>query len=167
MPTTITGTDGVSQVQTGAVESGDLPAGSVIQVVSETYGTSVNTTSTSFIDFGLQASITPTASSSKIMVFVSFGSPYVVDAAERGAIDTALVRNSTPIITSAGVWNGDNTADLGVGSITIFTLDTPSTTSTLTYSTQFRSINGGRVFLNATLNGEGVVSNITLMEIAG
>jgi hypothetical protein len=34
MPTVITGTDGINQVQAGAVESGDLPAGSVIQVVS-------------------------------------------------------------------------------------------------------------------------------------
>jgi len=43
MPTTITGTDGVSQVQAGAVESGDLPAeayqkNNILGTVSESSG---------------------------------------------------------------------------------------------------------------------------------
>ena len=86
MPTTITGTDGVSQVQTGAVESGDLaagainsgdlPAGSVIQVVSttktDTFSQTFSGNSTFSNDVtGLTATITPIYSSSLLVVFLN------------------------------------------------------------------------------------------------
>ena len=42
-----------------------LPSGSVLQVVSSQYSTETSSTSTTIIDTGLAASITPLATSSK------------------------------------------------------------------------------------------------------
>jgi hypothetical protein len=47
------------------------PAGAVIQVVNAISTTQVSTTSTSYVDTGLTASITPTSASSKILVIVN------------------------------------------------------------------------------------------------
>ena len=49
MTTTITGAGGVSQVQAGAIEHGDLPSGSVIQVVN--FQTGAMATGTTVIPF--------------------------------------------------------------------------------------------------------------------
>ncbi len=44
-------------------------AGTVLQVVNATYSTQLSTTSTSYVDTGLSASITPTSATSKILIF--------------------------------------------------------------------------------------------------
>ena len=61
----------------GSVTADDiasLPAGSVIQVIEGTMvaNTGLSSTSTSYIDVGLSASITPTASGNKIVCIVSY-----------------------------------------------------------------------------------------------
>jgi len=98
MPTTITGTDGVSQVQAGAVESSDLPAGSVIQVVGETFYLSsrFTTTSTSYVDTGVGKQISLVSASSKVLVSVDIA---FAGAAGANAQSTmlAVARGSTVI----------------------------------------------------------------------
>jgi hypothetical protein len=54
---------------TGVPASG-MPTGSVIQTVQATYGTQVSTSSSTYIDTGLTATITPSSATSKIMVIV-------------------------------------------------------------------------------------------------
>jgi hypothetical protein len=53
------------------VETGNLPAGSILQVVQGSTSTQVVITSTSFQDIGLQASITTTQANSKILILAS------------------------------------------------------------------------------------------------
>ena len=48
-----------------------VPAGTVIQAKSAVYSTQVSNSTASYVDTGLTASITPTRSSSKILVLVS------------------------------------------------------------------------------------------------
>jgi len=80
MPLTLDGTNGVSAVQAGAVESGDLasgaigsgdlPAGSVIQVV-QNYNPNtgvIATTSSTLVGSGVTVTITPTKIGNKIII---------------------------------------------------------------------------------------------------
>ena len=48
-----------------------MPTGSVLQVVQATTSTKASTTSTSYADTGLTASITPSSSSNKVLVIIS------------------------------------------------------------------------------------------------
>ena len=70
MTTTISGSTGVSKVQTGAIEHGDLPSGAVLQVVNfiSTAKTSQTLTRTDAIVSDITKSITPLAANSKFLV---------------------------------------------------------------------------------------------------
>ena len=150
--------------------------GKVLQVVTTFKSDTATTTSTSFTDTGLSASITPSSASNKILVLsdAKFGG----DSGNLWYVQ--FVRNSTVI------GNGDASASRiscnfvtdGTGqTINIFTvglcyLDSPSTTSSTTYKAQFRVRSGNTVYINRTgqdRDGEDgrTASSITLMEIAG
>lgn len=61
-----------SNITTGTLPKAQLPTGSVLQVVSAEYSTQVSiSNTTTWTDSGLSASITPTSSSSKILVIIS------------------------------------------------------------------------------------------------
>ena len=67
MPTIISGDGTITGLtSTGISAVQQLPAGSVLQVVSSTITTPTSTTSTSFTDIGLSVSITPKFSSRKV-----------------------------------------------------------------------------------------------------
>src|SRR6056300_860981 len=66
----LNGTTGVSLVQDGLITDANLPAGSVLQVVAFTTSTNIGTTSTSPVATNVEATITPTSTSSKILVQV-------------------------------------------------------------------------------------------------
>jgi len=162
MPTVITGTDGINQVQAGAVESGDLPAGSVIQVVEGTTGTNVSSTSGTYIDSGLSASIVPQSAANKIFVICSFSmSTNAADARFQGTI----FRNSTNIggeaINGFSFERAKNQET--IHRVSFQKLDAPSSVNSVTYSVYMSSGGGTLVTLNANL----ATPTITLMEIAG
>jgi len=185
MPTTITGTDGVSQVQAGAVESGDLPAGSVIQVVSATKTDTFSTTqnASNIAVPGLSVNITPTSTSSKILLFgvvmmnldARYGYwSFYRDGADIGIGDTAGNRSS---VTASASSNNDITNNNYVAhQVASHFLDSPSTTSTLNYEINVgngRSANQS-IYVNRqdsdgdnnSYNLRGI-STLTAMEIAG
>jgi hypothetical protein len=147
---------------TGSVPASAMPAGSVIQVVMGITSTYAITSSTSYVDAGLSATITPSSASSKILALVN-----VPDTHNNGSASLLylnLVRGSTQIIEF--VKHGDHiatgTSIVTYGGSTSY-LDSPNTTSATTYKVQFKVGNGGlqSLFLNY---GTGT---IVLMEIAG
>lgn len=154
------------------------PAGSVIQVVSSVKTDSQSTTSTSYVDVtGLSVSITPTSASSKILVQVCIND---VSQSAGALVAFNLLRDSTTVTsnTTGGLTDtydawfgaGGSTAETsrqrGSGSLSV--LDTPSSTSSLTYKVQMR-VNTDTGWINRwALNTDlAAVSSITLMEIAG
>ena len=150
---------------TGTVLTDTSPkAGNVIQVVNATYTTTTSTTSTSFVDTGLTASITPSSSSSKILVIAT-----VNGVGKDGATQIAfrLLRGSTTISNyeSAAAYTGSG-ANNFVGSCGVEYLDSPSTTSSTTYKVQFKSVGGATIYAQSGGAGDGSASSITLMEIA-
>ena len=141
-------------------------AGNILQVVNATYSTAVSSSTSTFIDTGLTATITPTSASSKILVLVSQVGCYK-DTSNTG-LHLRLLRGSTVILTIER--NGAftlSTALNQIGSCSTSFLDSPATTSATTYKTQFCS--GGNTASVAVQVYDAFVpqsSTITLLEVA-
>jgi hypothetical protein len=147
---------------TGLKWAAPAGGGKVLQVVEATYSTQTATSSSSFSDTGLTATITPSAATSKVLVLVSHQSILFTGA---GHIETSfrLFRASTNV-QDFGFKLGRSTSgeDLGLACSTNH-LDSPNTTSATTYKTQFRSENNNsQVVLNSGGTND---STIILMEI--
>jgi len=144
---------------TGNVLTDTSPkAGNVIQVVQGTVkDTASSTTSTSFVSASLTASITPTASSSKILVMVN-GVAY---ASSTNESKITVYRNATTNLGNSD--SGFQKATSGNTSpISFQYLDSPATTSSTSYDVFFRA-NAGTAYF-----GESIYRCvIILMEIAG
>ena len=138
-----------------------MPAGSVVQVVSASYTVQTSSSSSTFADTGLTASITPTSATNKILVLVSHNGCGKADNQTR--LTVRLVRNSTTIssIEDSGGFTGTTTTNY-FGGISTAYLDSPATTSATTYKTQF---NSHANVLTAVVHANGATSFITLMEI--
>ena len=144
----------------------NLPSGGkVLQVVSATDGGYTTSSSSTYADTGLTATITPSATSSKVLVLISHGT------CEKRNSDTGmalqLLRGSTAILKFAGQigYHGASVSTSAVQSSNASTtyLDSPATTSATVYKTQFKSNN------NASLVGlhpDGDLSTIQLLEIS-
>ena len=158
---------------TGLAPVGGLSSpqtGSVLQVVYAQTTTRTVGTSTSYVDIsGLTASITPSSSSSKILVLVNYslGTANSTDGGE-SSIGVNLIRGSTQIyeITRAidlraAVYGGESNVYTSGG----FThLDSPATTSSTTYKCQVReNLNFNRSY---DISAGSSPSSITLLEIA-
>ena len=144
-------------------------AGNVIQVVTATTSTQTSISGTSYTDTSLTASITPTSSSSKILVLVY--QPYrFTDAAVGGGI--IILRNSTALTTVVTDATGPYQVYLDVaadfyGIFAATYLDSPATTSSTTYKTQARPyLSAGSIVLQINGTIANNMSTITLMEIA-
>lgn len=162
MSVVISGDTGIDTIATGAITRAKLPAGTVLQTVNVTYNTDTSTTSGSYVDSGLAATITPTSTSSKILVTINTPS-------RKGAADNAgtirVVRGSTGILNAYTylAWNGGSAYAQESYGLTY--LDSPATTSATTYKLQFACMNGTSPAFS--LNHDGSYSTITLQEIAG
>ena len=161
MTTTITGTTGVNQITDDAITAAKLPAGSVLQVVMGTNSTQVSMSSATYADVGLEATITPSSTSSKILIL--WNASINLQAADAGA-GTRLLRDATNIYTSGSLYdvyqgtNNDTRARPDYKH-----LDSPSTTSAIVYKVQAASY----LSRNIRLNNGSNESEIILMEIAG
>jgi hypothetical protein len=140
----------------------NFPAGSVLQVVNATYSTQTSSTVNSYADTGLTATITPSSSSSKILVIVNQVSIYKTGADT--SVNIYLVRNSTNIVQFGRLVSGTGDTSNVMTSTGTSYLDSPATTSSVTYKTQFNNDTpAGTVYVQFS----GGVSTITLMEIKG
>lgn len=136
--------------------------GKVLQVVSTSNTTQVGISTGTFTDTGITATITPTLSTSKILVMVS-GSLYA-DISSVVAAKYRLLRDATTVLDlngtgSAFYWAGVTAAKTN---IPITYLDSPATTSATTYKVQGALGTGGST---TAWQESGAPSTITLMEI--
>ena len=149
-----------STASTGLKWATPAGGGKVLQVINATYSTFATTNSSTYTDTGLTATITPTLSSSKVLVFVTQNG--IGKRSSDTAVRLKFFRGATDLGTvtdSAGSNSGST--DNYVGSIALTYLDSPATTSATTYKTQFSSsANSSRADVQA-----GGISMITLMEI--
>lgn len=155
--------DQVLTMNTGATapEWQTIGGGKVLQVVQATTTTATSSTSSTYADAtGITVNITPSSTSSKVLVLVS-GVGYITGAAATGA-SMQINRGATGVTHLDYVWFsiGASNEPLSLG---MCYLDSPSTTSSTTYKLQFKRIAGtGTVYMN----GLGTsVATITVMEI--
>jgi hypothetical protein len=138
--------------------------GKVLQVVYGMYNTQTLINNTGYTDTGLSASITPSASTSKILVLTS-NFAYWAESSGNPGIGTQIVRGSTavyeqhPSQNSLAIIVGASGTRGLLASVNMQYLDSPATTSSTTYKVQSKS-NCGAYF-----QWDGGKSNIILMEI--
>ena len=141
-------------------------AGTILQVIHAETGAQVTVSSGTYVDLGLSAAITPSATSSKIYVAFNIGGIFV-SATAAGFARVELVRGSTLIARSGYIVGALESANEWSGSeCTGFDLDSPNTTSAVTYKVQGAAINGATI--NFQRDGAGyIISSMILMEVAG
>ena len=147
----------------------DKAGGKVLQVVNATASTAVTTTTTTKTDTGLSASITPSSTSSKILVLVT-QQFYIYRAATFALGAIYLLRGSTEIFgggtytpgTQIGGEIGGATSYQSRGFFSCNYLDNPGTTSSVTYKTQQAS----RDSATLTTQIDTHHSTITLLEVS-
>ena len=164
--------------------NGMVGGGKVLQVVSttktDTFSTTGLTSSMATLT-GLTASITPSSTSSKILVMLGINLGSANDTIvtyqlyrDTTAISQGDAASNRPRVTGVSVYV-DGTA-MQYGGIPISTqyLDSPSTTSSITYSVKIGSTVGNAVYCNRTSTDRDTSnydarssSTITIMEIAG
>ena len=143
-----------------------MPAGHILQVVSTQTIASISTTSDAYQAAGWYLDITPTSTSSKILVTLSGGGQYVGNSASVSQYVT-IYRDSTNLgdsnyglsrfATAGGSWN--------IAPHSCSVLDSPSSTSSVRYQPYFkRTGSSATAYFSHTDRGK---ITLTLMEVAG
>ena len=150
-----------------------------LQIIQGNLNTAVSTTSTSFVDVGLTATITPKFATSKVLVTVVLGK---VGQSNTNGSSWKILRGSDVVIQhsaasgnaqtqaafhiSNGIYGASN-PDRYVDSPILNFLDSPNSASALVYKIQWKN-DGGTSYLNrwATNVDMGSTSSITLTEVA-
>lgn len=138
------------------------PTGKVKQVIFASNSTNNSTSSTTYTDTGLSATITPTSASSKIYIWTSHpGSIKYGGSANISSIFMRLLRGSTEIFLPVIAELYTDTNNVNQGEISFMYEDSPATTSATTYKTQFRAQTG----CSAGVSSNGAIKTMILMEV--
>jgi len=132
--------------------------GKVLQVLVNEYATATTIATTTYTDVGLSQAITPSSTSSKILCIWTMQATIVSD---RGW-GVQLVRDSTNIYTSNNLYDVYMPSSTGSrlrGSY--IHLDSPNTTSSVTYKVQVATYASGSV----EFNDDNAQTQLLLMEI--
>jgi hypothetical protein len=142
--------------------------GKVLQVVFGSTATEVSSSSATYADTGLTATITPSSATSKILVLVNQQSVLKNNANASTRVKMQLLRGATSILKMGDMTGYNNIAQWNnIGSVSATYLDEPATTSATTYKTQFGSEAGNAAVVVQGYWGDSSagVSTITLLEI--
>ena len=200
MGTTISGATGIDKVQDGTIVNADInssaaiagsklvmPTGSVLQVVTAELTSWVSMSTTSWQDTGLSGTITPSSSSSKILITVSFGGAQTTQSNGDHGFSMRLLRNSSDSdLNGASAGNrpralfhqGGFSYNSGhfTGGFSITGMDSPSTTSAITYKVQgWPQSSSYPIIINGPSNNSDEAqtyaartkAHLTMVEIAG
>jgi len=140
--------------------------GAVLQVVQSTYSTQVVNATDQYVDTGLSATITPTSTSSKVLVMVNQTGCYKSAGNSGNGIYLLLVKGNNvtlSLFAYFGLYTATTLQNRGNFSCTY--LDSPNTTSATTYKTRF--LNGQNAAEVGVQVGSVTDSTMTLVEIAG
>lgn len=153
----------------------NLPHGTAFNTQFGSLTVPASTTSTIFVNTGLAAPITPTSASNKVLVRCVLQ----VDCAATNNGYFQLANGSTPIGIGTSVGSRDAVGAGVPGGLTLNSmitivmewLDTPATTSAVTYNVMFKCVGAGSLVINSSItdtNSAGFprgVSTITVQEI--
>ena len=147
--------------------------GGIVQIVEGSTSTEVIVSALTYTDTTLSATITPTSTSSKILVTVY--QQFQIGASNNAGMGIRILRDSTVIDTpldngtgplSKYVNNTGSTVNhFDIQSLQI--LDSPNTTSAITYKTQGRPYQTGGTVTYQYDSTDNGISRIILMEVSG
>jgi len=166
----IDGSIDTAHIATDQITSAILPAGSILQVVTATTSSNTQITSTTYTDTSLTANITPSSTSNKVLVLVSQNVQGQMSSNGEYTVRLQLLRDATsiqiviPLSLSAGVGVSSTITMRSMG--TMVQLDSPSTTSEITYKTQGK-VTDLADSVTCRFQEGTTESSIVLMEIAG
>jgi len=136
-----------------------MPTGSVLQVVTDTYyhaSAHGSTTSTSFVDTELSVVITPKFTNSKIIISAKLSTQ--TPTSSQGLIQ--ILRDSTEL--SGPAWGGVTGSYMWVD-VSGNWVDTPATTSSVTYKVRAKiNASGGTFYYHHA----GFINSLVVTEIA-
>lgn len=160
----VTYLEDADELQVYTTAWGGVGGGKILQLVSATHSTTVSTTSTSFVTTNLSASITPSETSSKVLVLSS------------GAFGNSSVSASCIVTLFRGTVAGTNLGNGANGMAFVYSaagasrqqvglsfLDSPNTTSAQTYTVGFRA----NAAFTAIAQHDSALSSLVLVEVAG
>ena len=133
--------------------------GKLLQIVSAQTDTAVSSNSATRADTGVTVAITPSASSSKVLIISNI---HCSAGGGRAVGDLILMRGSSDLINYSQQANADNT----MGNFSFIFLDSPSTTSATTYKFQQARVDQSGIFVTSRddSSGDGI-STILAIEI--
>lgn len=140
-----------------------FPLGKIGQVFHTTTSTQLALTTSSFVDVGLEQAITPSSTSSKILIFVNLHSKFN-DTGQNGAYTIKMLRDSTQIYTGGQSYEivSETINASGQHKDGWTFLDSPSSTSSITFKVQVSTYNNSDV----TFQRNGYFqSELLLMEV--
>ena len=145
-----------------------MPSGSVLQVVSAVNITDDSATSSTWVDSSKTLNITPTSTSSKILLMLNTNIYGSIGTAYWGLRWVRVVGgSSTPLghATYGNSYARTAVAHDFFGGVGMSYVDSPSTTSEITYKIQFYSPHGSN-YVGFGVNS-GNATTMTIMEIQG
>lgn len=136
-------------------------SGKVVQIVTATYGTATASSSSTYADTGLTATITPTSASNKVLVVVHQAG--IGKEANNTYVALGLLRGATflAVFESQACYTNSTATNFAAGAGCVY-LDSPATTAATTYKTQLKS-GAGTTWVYAQVNSS--VSTIALLEV--
>jgi hypothetical protein len=181
----------VANMLTGTIPVDNSKSGSILQVQSTFYNTpftqSITANTLTGID-NLTVNITPSSTSSKIMLFCRLfcehsndatyetgyffrrGSTQIGSGVSEGSRAVVMASHGVNYMTGSGTYDATSTAE----TVSLFHIDAShSSTSQITYSIGYRAVNAGTLAVNRTINDsdsnlhERGSSEIIAMEIKG
>ena len=145
---------------TGTLATTADVGGKILQVVMGSTSTVVVSSSSTYADTGLEATITPTSATSKILVLVSQNG--IEKRTNNTYLGIRLLRGETGILSLGNVAYNVGTTPNNIGGLPISYLDSPATTSAVTYKTEFNSLLN---LENTFVQQASSTSTIILMEV--
>ena len=148
---------------TTLASAAEAAGGKVAQVKNVLISTETVVTNNTYTDTGLTLSITPSSSSNKILVFADCCGVGKQTNSTKARL--RLLRDSTVIVDDFSKEAGsDNTTGPNkIGSVCTNFLDSPSSSSSVTYKVQLSSADNNAL---AQMGASGAKSTMTLMEIS-
>lgn len=137
------------------------PYGTVLQVVQGTTSTMISNTSTTYVDTGLSATITPRFATSKILVLIN-QHVFKGSTVTENAVNIRIIRAATQIFQAGSLLRTASTLEIN-SYLPLQILDSPNTTSAVTYKT---TVANNTAANQVQVQNNSNPSYITLMEIA-
>ena len=156
----------ISGASLTGLTSSQMPSGSILQIVSSSANTALTTNSTTMVDL-MTLAITPSASSSKILITYNSSMAYQDSGSVAFYNHGGIYRDSTALGNGNDGHAGNylhtfTYNDVGL-SLNCHHLDSPNTTSAITYRIKVRTNNSSASFVYGLAGKD----SLTLIEIAG